>query len=175
VVDIEVQDERAARPQQAPGLRDGGLRIVDVVEAVAHQDDVRGPGQERDRLGPRGEVDGVGGEEQAGFGEPLGERLDADADHGRTGVGKAERAGPDVDHDLVVEERGVRDPRLVEDPAHLGARLLPAPPLVARRGLLTREEREDIVRQEAALGEDRVPLPQPPRQLLVTFDLGLRT
>ena len=176
VADVEVGDEHAAGPEEALDLREHRAGVVDVVERVAHHDDVDGGGEQRDALGADGEVDGRRAVDQEAVRRvALVERIDREAHARRARVGEAERARADVEHDLAVEEGGVVDGGLAEHPHDLRAGDLPAAPLVGVGHRLVAEQLRHVARVEAARADHGIPLGQPPAQLVVALDRAAAT
>jgi hypothetical protein len=58
-VHVDIEDERAAGPEDPYDLREHGRGIRDVVERVARHDHVHRLVEQRNRLGAGGEVDGL--------------------------------------------------------------------------------------------------------------------
>jgi hypothetical protein len=142
-----------------------------VVETVACQDDVHRRAQQRDSLRSDRQVHGPRvGQEQAGVGETLGERLDPDAGLRRAGVREPERARADIHDDLSLEPVLVTQAGLVGDAPNLGSRLLPAPSVVGRSDGFPVEEGRDVAGIEAAASDHGVPGLQPPPELSLLLD-----
>src|SRR4029453_18456516 len=83
------------------------------------------------------------------------------------GLRQPDRTGADLEQHATREEGGVVDLGLPEHALHLGAGLLPAPPLVAARDLVLTDQLEPVGREQRAAADVGVPLLDPEAQLLV--------
>ena len=171
VIDIDVEDQRATVTQDASGLDQHLLGLLDMVEAVARQHHVNARGTERDLFGPDREIDsGRVRQQEIVRRVLLCERPDTDADPGRTRVGKSKWARSDVHDDLAVEEVTVLDRRLPQHATHLGSCLLPPSTEVVGSRLLAIQQLQRIAGKEAAGAQHGIPLLQPPAQLRLLLD-----
>ena len=92
---IDAEDQRATVTQDASGLDQHLLGLLDMAEAVARQHHVNARGTERDLFGPDREIDsGRVRQQEIVRRVLLRERLDTDADPGRARVGDPSGPGP---------------------------------------------------------------------------------
>ncbi len=130
MLDVNVDNEIATRRQKPRDLTNHDSWSTDVVKTVAGHDHVYAAADQRDSFGRKRQIDGFAIEQQALSRIGLCKRVDADRKPGRTGVGKANASGADVDDHLALEKRRITYTCLVENAYDLCTSLLPTPTLV---------------------------------------------